>query len=153
MYTGEGRLLWHRSQAFDDLQAMRRAVREVLIGTGRPAGGVTWMITQGDISLAAVWERVAMREGVRVQRVSSDVWQARLLAADQCRTGPGARRATTSLAREVIAYSGAPAGRSSDSAPAILIGLWGAMTLGWLPGVVAPPPARRTSVLRRAAAS
>ncbi|MBC8076709.1 MAG: hypothetical protein H7Y32_11595, partial [Chloroflexales bacterium] len=46
-------------------------------------------------------------------------------------------------ARRVIAWAGAPRPTSlrHDAAEAILIGLWGALEVGWLPAL--PPELRR----------
>ena len=80
--------------------------------------------------------------GVRVQRVSNEAWQQRLLTPAARRDG--VRGAAHGLARRIIAWSGAPPAASlrHDAAGAILIGLWGALSLGWL----ARPPAFRAAL-------
>ncbi len=130
MYGANGQLRWYRSQRFANPGQLRRTACRLLSGTE----AVSWLISEGDVSLAAVWERVAMRQGVRVQRVSAHAWRDCLLRCPTGTEGPEAQRLTQNLARGVISWSGgsAPASLQQDAAEAILIGLWGAMSLGWL---------------------
>ena len=140
----DGRLRWYRAQSFTSLQQLRRTAGRLLTA----AGADSWLISEGDVSLAAIWERAAMRQNVRVQRVDAHTWRSRLLPA-----ADGARAAAAlALAREVIAWSGGvpPATLEPEAAAAILIGLWGAVRLGWLPGIPTPLQARQPTVLDQA---
>jgi hypothetical protein len=131
MFGSDGRLRWYRSQACTTVPQLRRVAGRLL---GAP-GDVSWLISEGDVSLAAVWERIAMRQGVRVQRVDKLTWRGRLLEAP-CALGlvPSAAEQAQHMARQVIQWSGgpAPAVLQPDAAAAILIGLWGVIQLGWL---------------------
>jgi hypothetical protein len=130
LYGHDGRLRWYRSQHFGGVPQLRRAATRTL----GPPGQVSWLLSEGDVSLAAIWERVAMRQGVRVQRVNAETWRDSLMVLRQRRATPGGMLQAEELARRVIAWSGvaAPASLTHDAAEAILIGLWGVLTLGWL---------------------
>ena len=130
LYGADGRLVWYRSQNLGTTPQLRQAARRMLCD----ASQVSWLISEGDISLAAVWERVAMRQGVRVQRVSAETWRESLLSMRAYRGSADAKKRTEDLARQVIEWSGAPAPTSlrHDAAEAILIGLYGVINLGWL---------------------
>ncbi len=130
LYGCDGRLIWYRSQHFGSVPTLRRAARSVLADTVN----LSWLITEGDVRLGAVWERIAMRQGVRVQRVSAETWRADLLDPSHQRDSSTLRKSVDTVARRIIAWSGAPAptALSSDAADAILIGFWGVTALGWV---------------------
>ncbi len=134
MFGPDGRLLWYRSQPAASPLQLRRAAGRAM----GAAGDVDWLISEGDVALAAIWERVAMRQGVRVQRVDRLTWRAHLLpeagaAGAEDAEAVGSQRAQE-LARQVISWSGGtvPVVLHPSAAAAILIGLWGVMQLGWL---------------------
>jgi hypothetical protein len=133
LYDGQGRLVWYRSQHFGSLPQLRRAAARTLGETA----DLTWLISEGDYSLAAIWERVAMRQGVRVQRVSAEAWRETLLYPRERRDAADAKKNAEILARRVIAWSGAPTPTAlkHDAAEAILIGMWGVLSLGWLDAI------------------
>ena len=130
IYGADGRLRSYSSQQFAGIPQMRRTVAQMLAA----AAPLTWLFTEGDLQLAAIWEREAMRQGIRVQRVSVDTWRDALLLPNERRTAASARRQAGVLARRVIDWSGAiaPAALRHDAAAAILIGLWAVQRLGWL---------------------
>lgn len=93
-----------------------------------------------------------MKQGVRVQRVSAEAWRDDLLYVRERLSAADAKKHAEELARRVIRWSGAPAPTSlrHDAAEAILIGLWGVLTLGWLrevPAAVRPAMPRRVALL------
>ena len=145
LYGQDGRLRWYRSQHFGSVPQLRRAACRLVSDTPH----LGWLISEGDISLAAIWERVAMRQGVRVQRVSAETWRDALLYLRERRSAAEAKKTAEGLARRIIDWSGAPAPTSlrHDAAEAILIGMWGVLSLGWLREL----PAEVRHVVRRLA--
>ncbi|WP_245591808.1 hypothetical protein [Cystobacter fuscus] len=138
-YGQDGRLRWYRSQNFGSPSRLKRAVPAVL----HSAGPLAWLVLEGGGPIAEVWEREALRRALPVLRVSAQDWRARLLYAREQRSGGLAKDAAGVLARRVIDWSGAPRPTSlrHDAAEAVLLGLWGALEVGWLAQV--PPEVRR----------
>ena len=138
-YGPDGRLRWYRSRNFGTQGRLKRAVPSVL----QEAGPLAWLVLEGGGPIADVWEREALRRALPVLRVSAQDWRTRLLYAREQRSGTDAKDAADGLARRVIQWSGAPRPTSlrHDAAEAILLGLWGAVEVGWLPQV--PPEVRR----------
>jgi hypothetical protein len=138
-FGADGRLLWYRSQNFGTHARLKRAVPAVL----QDAAPLAWLVLEGGGPIADVWEREALRRALPVLRVAAEDWRHRLLYAREQRSGPQAKDAADGLARRVIDWSHAPRPTSlrHDAAEAILLGLWGALEVGWLPQV--PPEVRR----------
>ena len=68
------------------------------------------------------------------RRAAGNFYHAFALLPREQRSATLAKRAAGTVARRVIAWSGAPRPTSlrHDAAEAILIGLWGVMALGWI---------------------
>ena len=139
LFGADGRLRWYRSQNFGSQTRLKRAVPSVL----QSAGPLAWLVLEGGGPVADVWEREAARRALPVLRVAAQDWRASLLYAREQRSGSDAKEAADGLARRVIEWSGAPRPTSlrHDAAEAILLGLWGAVELGWLGQI--PPEVRR----------
>lgn len=135
VYGADGRLRTYRSQHLGSRGALRRIAARVVA----EAGGIRHLVVEGDTALARIWEREARRAGAAVHAVSAECWRAALLHPSQRRDGPTAKREADRLARDTIAWSGAPRPTSlrHDAAEAICIGLWGVRRVGWLE--VLPP--------------
>lgn len=133
LYGEDGRLRWYRSHNMGSANGLKRAL-PALIGDGT---GVTNVIAEGGGTLAQLWQRECARQGVHFTRVSAEDWRADLLYPREQRSGIGAKRTADVLARRVIEWSGAPRATSlrHDAAEAILIGFWGALSLGWLESI------------------
>jgi hypothetical protein len=69
-----------------------------------------------------------------VRQISAETWRQQFLYPRQQRHGAQAKEYANELARRVIAWSQArrPTSLRADAAEAILIGLWGALEVGWL---------------------
>ncbi|MEW5851284.1 MAG: hypothetical protein AB2A00_21025 [Myxococcota bacterium] len=132
VYGDDGKLLSYRSQNFGTPARLRRAVPQVL--SALPT--VRWLFMEGDRNLAAIWEKTAEKRGITCRTVGAETWRAMLLLSREQRSGPLAKQSADKVARQVIAWSDAPRPTSlnDDVAEAILLGLWGARELGWLPG-------------------
>lgn len=129
LYGEDGRLRWYRSHNLGSIARLRRAAPALI--TEHAASVV---VAEGGGAVADVWERACERLAVRYLRVSAEEWRADLLLARDQRTGEDAKRTADIIARRVIEWSGAPRPTSlrHDAAEAILVGLWGAVQLGWL---------------------
>lgn len=147
LFGQDGRLRWYRSQHFGTVSQLRRAATHI-IGETRD---LQWILSEGDYSLAAVWERVAMKQRVRVQRVSAEAWRGDLLYSRERHSAAEAKKSAVTLARCIIDWSGIPqpASLRHDAAEAILIGLWGVMQVGWLD--ILPEPLRARQMAKKVA--
>jgi hypothetical protein len=130
LYGHDGRLLWYRSQNFGTAQRLRRGVRSVLDTLPHLA----WLVLEGGGPLAEIWRREATRRQIPVRQISAEAWRRQFLYAREQRHGAQAKESATELARRIIIWSGArrPTSLRDDAAEAILIGLWGALDVGWL---------------------
>jgi hypothetical protein len=130
LYGHDGRLLWYRSQNFGTAPRLRRGVRRMLDALPHLA----WLVLEGGGPLADIWQREAMRRHIPVRQISAEAWRRQFLYAREQRSGAQAKERATELARRIIIWSGArrPTSLRDDAAEAILIGLWGALEVGWL---------------------
>jgi hypothetical protein len=137
-YAGDGRLRWYRSCHFANRRILKKASGSIL----RDIRGLTHVVLEGGGLLAVIWERHAARLGIEVVQVPAQVWRRELLLPREQRSGRQAKAVAGRVARGVIAWSGAarPTSLRHDAAEAILIGLWGVRTLGWLDSL--PPGVR-----------
>ncbi len=135
-YGDDGRLRWYRSQNFGTAERLRRAIPALL--DAEP--GLEWLVVEGGGALARPWVTEAAAHGVGLLTVSAEAWRQALLYPREQRSGETAKRTAIELARRAIEWSEAkrPASLRHDAAEAILVGLWGVIQVGWLPGL--PPP-------------
>jgi hypothetical protein len=134
LYGQDGRLRWYRSHNFGTAERLRRGVRGVL----DTLPDLAWLVLEGGGPLADIWICEATRRHIPLRQISAEAWRRQFLYARQQRSGAQAKESATELARRVITWSGArrPTSLRDDAAEAILIGLWGALEVGWL----AQPP-------------
>ena len=139
LYGRSGRLLWYRSKNFGSKDRLRRGVHGVLAGIPN----LGWLVLEGDRSLAEIWKQGTRGRNVSVRCISAEVWRGKLLYPREQSSGPKAKQSAEQMAREIIAWSGAPRPTAlrHDAAEAILIGLWGVLDLGWLKR--SPPQIRK----------
>jgi hypothetical protein len=131
VFGDDGRLQEYRSTNFGSLPRLKRAV----YGVVAEIPGLTHLIIEGGGGgIAAPWLKEARRRDLEVQCIDARVWRERLLIPRTRRSGIDAKEAADALARQVIAWSGAPRPTSlrHDAAEAILAGLWGVLEAGWL---------------------
>ncbi len=139
LYGADGRLRWYRSQNFGSNARLRRGASGVLHGLD----GLEYLVLEGGGTLAELWAKEGARRGLKVRVVDAGTWRSVLLYPRERRSGADAKAVADTLARRVIAWSDAarPTSLRHDAAEAILVGLWGVVQAGWLPGV--PPALRR----------
>ncbi len=138
-YGDAGRLIWYRSRHFGTTAQLRGGVSAVL----NELPDLRWLVLEGGNAYGDIWRREADRRGIEVLQIDAQVWRGQLLYAREQQSGERAKRHAGDLARQVIAWSGAPRPTAlrHDTAEAILIGLWGAAAVGLLPAL--PDLARR----------
>lgn len=134
LYRDDGKLVWYRSHNFGSTERLRRGVHTIL----GEQPDLAWLILEGGGNLAEIWLREAARRNLLVHQIGAEAWRQRLLYQREQRSGPQAKQTADELARRVIVWSDAPRPTSlrHDAAEAIMIGLWGVLTVGWL----AQPP-------------
>lgn len=136
LYDAQGRLVSYRSLAYGSVAQLKRAAARILA----ELSDLAWIVTEGDVTLAAIWERAAMKQGVRVQRVSAEAWRQALLVPHQRTCVNAAKKHARIIARTVIdrSLSQPQATLAPDAAEAICVGLWAVGRLGLLADGLAP---------------
>jgi hypothetical protein len=136
VYGDDGRLRSYRSQNFGSAARLRRAVPGLL--DAEP--DLTRLVLEGGGPLERIWRAESEARAIATQQVSAEEWRALFLLPREQRTGALAKRTADGLARAVIEWSGArrPTSLRHDAAEAILVGLWGVLSAGWLRAL---PPA------------
>ena len=141
LYSTEGRLTRYRSQNLGSQARLRKAAPSLI---AQHAENLERVVLEGGGAIAEVWKGAARRRGVRARIVDAEEWRRMLLLPRERRRGADAKAAADGLARDIIAWSGAPNPKGAlrhDAAEAICVGLWGCIDAGWLDGV--PPELRR----------
>ena len=130
VYGDDGRLRSYRSQNFGSAARLRRAVPALLDAVPDLAR----VVLEGGGPIERIWRAEAEGRGLVVQQVSAEAWRALFLYAREQRSGPDAKRAAGELARRIIDWSGArrPTSLRHDAAEAIVVGLWGVLSAGWV---------------------
>lgn len=129
-YGRDGRLVWYRSHNFGTRARLKKAIPALL----REAAPLDALVLEGGGDLHALWAKEAQAQHVAVRTVQADAWRELLMIPRAQRTGADAKAHADTLARQVIAWSGAPRPTSlrHDVAEAILAGLWGVLAQGWV---------------------
>ena len=130
VFRDDGRLIWYRSQNFGAAARLKRAIPALLHDAFDPA----YVVLEGGGPLVEHWTTLSERHGARVLRVSAEEWRSFFLLPREQRSGEQAKRGADGVARRVIEWSNAPRPTAlrHDAAEAILIGVWGALQVGWL---------------------
>lgn len=134
MFRSDGRLERYRSTNFGSMSRLKRGTYGVLA----EIDGLERVVVEGGGGrFAEPWLKEAERRGVPARVVDAAAWRDRFLLPRERRTGVSAKDQADTLARRVIAWSGAarPTSLRHDAAEAILIGLWEALEAGWLDAV------------------
>lgn len=129
LYNEQGSLLWYRSHNFGTRQRLKSRVYTLLY----EIQNLSTIVLEGGGSLASIWEKEALKQGIFFWKISAEKWRKKLLLPREQRTGYLAKQAAFNLAREVIVHSDIkrPTSLRYDTAEAILIGLWGIIEAGW----------------------
>jgi len=93
------------------------------------------VVLEGGGPIADAWTHEADRRALTVQRVSAEDWRAVFLLPREHGGHTAQLKAIADrLARRAIAFGEGPRPTSlrHDAAEAILVGLWGALSAGWI---------------------
>ena len=127
----DARLRWYRSRNFGSAARLRRAVPALLA----EIPDLARIVVEGGGPLVAPWESEATRRALTVQRVSAEAWRALfLLPREQEGNTAQLKAHADRLARRAIVFGEGPRPTSlrHDAAEAILVGLYGALSAGWV---------------------
>lgn len=130
LYTSAGELSWYRSQNYGSSARLKRAIYGIL----QDLPSLRYLVVEGGGPLAVAWTREAERRNVRVLTLQAERWRQEILLPRDRRGSHRAKERAEDLAPRVIAWAGgkAPTSLRHDAAEAILIGLWGLHTVGWI---------------------
>ncbi len=131
LYGQDGRLVWYRSKNYGSAAALRRGIHTLL----NELPHMDYLVLEGGGNLADIWLAETDRRGLQVRQIAADTWRRDFFYPREQRNSVIAKQTADLLARRVIEWSNAPRPTSlrHDAAEAILIGLWGVISLGWLP--------------------
>ena len=121
-FDGSGRLLGYGSRHYGNRTALRKAIPQILGEFPMLAR----LVVEGGGELFVPWKKEALRRGLAVRQVASEVWRKSLLKPSQQGSGEDAKAAADEVARDVIERAGAkrPTSLRHDAAEAILVGVW-----------------------------
>lgn len=126
----DGRLRWYRSQNFGDAPRLRRAIPALL----DTEPDLAWLVLEGGGPLAGAWTRAAEPRALTVRVTGAEAWRGLFLLPREHGTGAQMKQVADRVARRVIAWGEGPRPTSlrHDAAEAILVGLWGILSAGWV---------------------
>ena len=135
----DARLRWYRSRNFGSAARLRRAIPALL----DEVPDLALLVLEGGGPLADAWAHEGARRHLTVQRVSAEDWRAFFLLPREHGSSAQMKAVAGRLARHAIVFGEGPKPTSlrHDAAEAILIGLWGALSAGWIRRL--PPDLRR----------
>jgi hypothetical protein len=141
LYGADGRLLRYWSHNFGSITRLRAGAARLLY----EHSGLVWLAIEGGGTTAEAWAREATRRALPLIQIDAETWRGALLLEREQRSGSVAKQHADTLARRVIAWSGAakPTSLRHDAAEAILLGLWACVEVGWLAAL--PAELRRSS--------
>ena len=133
LFDGSGRLLWYRSHNFGTIERLKHGVPGILDAIPH----LNAIVVEGGGNLATGWEKETKRRGITPIRIGAEKWREKFLYPREQRSGPEAKKHAGEMARKIIewAQTSRPTSLRHDAAEAIMIGLWGLIHLGWLPGL------------------
>lgn len=130
LFNDQSRLRWYRSHHISSAAKLKKVIGKLLREPPRP----THLFLEGGGPLVELWQQEATKLALQVEQLHAEQWRRKLLYTRQQRSGSQAKQEADGLARQVIERLGGkkPTSLRHDTAEAILIGLYGLLTLGWL---------------------
>lgn len=130
LYGKPASLIWYRSHNMGSLASLRRAAFNLL----RTIDNLSWLVVEGGGPVAATWIKEAGKLGIRTISTDAGKWRKELLYPREFRNTATAKQNAIALAGLIIQRSSAPSvnAPNHDAAEAVLIGLWGCKTAGWI---------------------
>lgn len=148
--AGVVRLRRYSSTHLGSRATLRRPAPRML----RDVAPVDEVVVEGDRAMGEIWARAAGRLGATTANVTPERWRAVLLWPRDRTPSATAKAAAKDRAVQVIEWSRATGGPAvppapkgplrSDTADAIMVGLWGVLDRGWVQPADLPFPVPRT---------
>lgn len=125
----EGRLLWCRSHNLGTTARLKKAAARVLFELPL----LEYLVVEGGGRVAGIWEHAAAKRALPCMVIQAQDWRADFLLPRQQVSGGMAKAAARALVASISRREGwsSPTIPDHDAAEAALIGLWGAVQLGW----------------------
>ncbi|WP_341252677.1 hypothetical protein [Euzebya pacifica] len=143
---GVVRLRRYSSTHLGSRATLKRAAPRML----QEAAPIAEVVVEGDRAMGEIWAKAARRLGATTTEVSPERWRAVLLWPRDRTPSATAKKAAKDRAVQVIEWSRAAGGPAvppaptgplrSDTADAIMIGLWGVVDRGWVAPADLPFP-------------
>ena len=130
LFGRDGRLIWYRSRNYGNRSRLKKAAFSVL----NEASPLSVVTIEGGGEHATPWIQEIERRGLQLVQIGAERWRKELLLDRHRRHGAEAKAHADTLARKIIAFSGAkrPTSLRHDAAEAICVGFWSVQHLGWL---------------------
>ena len=130
LFGRDGKLIWYRSRNYGSRGRLKKAVYSVL----KEASPLSVVAIEGGGQHATPWIQEIERRQLQLIHMGAERWRKDLLLDREQRHGAEAKAHADTLARKIIAFSGAkrPTSLRHDAAEAICIGFWSVQYLGWL---------------------
>lgn len=122
LWNAEGELLRFGSHNVGNATRLKAQAWHFL----RACPELQWLVIEGGGSTAAIWKRVAEKQGVRVWMIHAELWRNEVFPPRDRRSGVQAKHNADALARKIISESPIPVPKTlrHDAAEAILAGNW-----------------------------
>ena len=132
LFSSEPRLIWYRSQNYGNKNRLKTDVHNIL----KDFSPSDIILVEGGGELLKIWKNEAVKKRMEFIQVYAEDWREDLLFKRQFKDGLSAKKHATNLAMKVVnLYSQKkPLPMIHDAAEAILAGLWGIHTKGWISG-------------------
>ncbi len=130
LFNKNCKLEWFRSKNFGNKAQLGRAVFNLL----KEIDNLEYLVVEGGGQLFYIWEKEAIRRGIKVIQIQANTWRKELLLMREQRTGQQAKGFAIKLAVEIIKQRAEKKHISinDDAAEAILSGYWALKEVKWL---------------------
>lgn len=130
LFQKPGKLVWYRSHNMGSVSSLRKAAYSLL----HSLDNLTFIVVEGGGPVADAWIKEAKKMDIQIIETDAGEWRKEILFTREQRHGSTAKQTAILLSRQIIEKSLAPSMNSPthDAAEAILIGLWGCKTAGWI---------------------
>ncbi len=122
LFDKKGQLLWCRSHNFGDVQRLKRAAHNILVGLPE----LRYIVLEGGGNLLEVWKKEALKRGMKVIEVSAEIWRKDFFPQKKQRDTRTAKASAVKLATELLKYTTSAYKKKLNhhTAEAVLIGIW-----------------------------
>ena len=130
LFSSEPGLLWYRSQNYGNRNRLKADVHNILMDLTSS----DIIVVEGGGELLKIWKAAALKKRMEFMQVYAEDWRQDLMFKRQFKDGLTAKKYASELAMQVVSLYGdkKPLPMIHDAAEAILVGLWGIYSLGWI---------------------